>query len=95
MTRVPKAPWETGRITAATPLAIEAAQPILIGAEAAADRPAQRCFNGKIEAPSIVGIAAWDFSRRMESMEIEDTGPNALTGPGHSTEYWGHQPRWR
>ncbi len=67
-------------VTAATPLAIDAAQPILIGAEAGSDRPAQRCFNGKIEAPSIAGIAAWDFSRRMDSMEIEDTGPNGLHG---------------
>ena len=67
-------------VTAATPLALDAAQPILIGAEAGGDRPAQRCFNGKIEAPSIAGVAAWDFSRRMESMEIEDTGPNGLHG---------------
>ena len=59
---------------------VEAAQPILIGAEAAKDRPAHRCFNGKIEAPAIAGIAAWDFSRRMESLEVEDTGPNGLHG---------------
>ncbi len=59
---------------------IEAAQPILIGAEAAKDRPAHRCFNGKIEAPAIAGIAAWDFSRRMDSSEVEDTGPNGLHG---------------
>ena len=62
------------------PLALEAAQPVLIGAESAADRPARRCFNGKIEAPSIQGFAAWDFARRMDSLEIEDTGPNGLHG---------------
>ena len=56
------------------------AQPILIGAEAAADRPAQRCFNGKIEAPRIAGVAAWDFARRMDTLEIEDSGPNGLHG---------------
>ena len=61
-------------------LVIEAAQPILIGAEAAKDRPAHRCFNGKIEAPAIAGIAAWDFARRMDSLEVEDTGPNGLHG---------------
>jgi N,N-dimethylformamidase len=61
-------------------LVIEAAQPILIGAEAGADRPAHRCFNGKIEAPAIAGIAAWDFARRMDSLEVEDTGPNGLHG---------------
>jgi N,N-dimethylformamidase len=61
-------------------LALDAKQPVLIGAESAADRPARRCFNGKIEAPRINGLAAWDFSRRMSTMEIEDTGPNALHG---------------
>lgn len=65
---------------ASLPLALEAAQPVLIGAESAADRPARRCFNGKIEAPSIQGFAAWDFARRMDSLEIEDTGPNGLHG---------------
>ena len=65
---------------AALPLALEAAQPVLIGAESAADRPARRCFNGKIEAPSIQGFAAWDFARRMDSLEIEDTGPNGVHG---------------
>jgi N,N-dimethylformamidase len=63
-----------------TPLALDGTQPILIGAQAAADQPAQRCFNGKIEAPAIAGLAAWDFSRRIDSMEIEDTGPNGLHG---------------
>jgi N,N-dimethylformamidase len=67
-------------ITAPTPLAFDAHKPVMIGAEAAADRPATRCFNGKIEAPAIAGFAAWDFSRRMETMEIEDTGPNGLHG---------------
>ncbi|MBX9946784.1 MAG: N,N-dimethylformamidase [Reyranella sp.] len=66
--------------TAALPLALEAAQPVLIGAEQAGDRPARRCFNGKIEAPAIVGLAAWDFARRMDTMEIEDCGPNGLHG---------------
>src|SRR4029077_4296542 len=65
---------------AALPLALDAARPFLIGAEQAKDRPAARCFNGKIEAPSIAGFAAWDFARRMDSMEIEDTGPNGLHG---------------
>ena len=65
---------------AALPLALEAARPVLIGAEQAKDRPAARCFNGKIEAPKISGVAAWDFTRRMDSMEIEDTGPNGLHG---------------
>ena len=68
------------QMTAPAPLSLDAAQPILIGAEAAKDRPAGRCFNGKIEAPSIAGVAAWDFARRGESMEIEDTGPNGLHG---------------
>ena len=66
-------------LTAPT-VVVEAAQPILIGAEAAKDRPAHRCFNGKIEAPAIAGIAAWDFSRRMELLDVEDTGPNGLHG---------------
>lgn len=65
---------------AALPLALDAARPVLIGAEQAKDRPAGRCFNGKIEAPVIAGLAAWDFARRMDSMEIEDTGPNSLHG---------------
>jgi N,N-dimethylformamidase len=60
--------------------ALEMAAPVMIGAEPATDRPARRCFNGKIEAPRIQGFAAWDFSRRMDSMEIEDTGPNKLDG---------------
>ncbi len=54
--------------------------PVMVGAEAAGDRPARRCFNGKIEAPRIEGFAAWDFTRRMDTMEIEDTGPNRLHG---------------
>ena len=66
--------------TATLPLALDAARPVLIGAEEAKDRPAHRCFNGKIEAPAISGVAAWDFSRRIDSMDIEDTGPNALHG---------------
>jgi N,N-dimethylformamidase len=65
--------------TAPSP-SLEAARPILLAAEEARDRPAFRCFNGKIEAPSIAGLAAWDFARRMDSMEIEDTGPNGLHG---------------
>ena len=68
------------QVTAPVPLSLDAAQPILIGAEAAKDRPAQHCFNGKIEAPAIAGLAAWDFSRGIESLEIEDTGPNGLHG---------------
>jgi N,N-dimethylformamidase len=64
----------------ASALGLDAAAPVMIGAEAATDRPAQRCFNGKIEAPCIQGFAAWDFSRRMDSIEIEDTGPNGLHG---------------
>ena len=67
-------------ITASTPVALDAARPILIGAEEAKDRPSHRLYNGKIEAPAIAGIAAWDFSRRMDSMEIEDCGPNGLHG---------------
>ncbi|HSI00655.1 MAG TPA: N,N-dimethylformamidase beta subunit family domain-containing protein, partial [Reyranella sp.] len=66
--------------TAPTPLSLQATQPILIGAQAASDRPAERCYNGKIEAPAIAGLAAWDFARRMDSLEIEDTGPNGLHG---------------
>lgn len=60
--------------------ALETAAPVMIGAEPATDRPARRCFNGKIEAPCIQGFAAWDFTRRMDSMEIEDTGPHRLHG---------------
>ena len=67
-------------ITAPTPLALETPKPVMIGAEAADDRPAKRCFNGKIEAPAIAGLAAWDFSRRMDSLEVEDSGPNGLHG---------------
>ncbi len=67
-------------ITAPVPLALETPKPVMIGAEAAPDRPARRCFNGKIEAPAIAGLAAWDFSRRMDSLEVEDTGPNGLHG---------------
>ncbi|HYC66527.1 MAG TPA: hypothetical protein VEC14_17485, partial [Reyranellaceae bacterium] len=51
-------------------LALDAARPIVIGAEEAKDKPVRRCFNGKIEAPKIAGIAAWDFSRRMDSLEV-------------------------
>ncbi len=61
-------------------LIIDVPQPIMIGAEAATDRPAQRCFNGKIEAPAIAGLAAWDFARRMGTLEVEDCGPNRLHG---------------
>ena len=61
-------------------LALDVPQPVLIGAEAALDRPARHCFNGKIEAPRIAGLAAWDFARRIDSMEIEDSGPNGLHG---------------
>ena len=64
----------------ATGIALDAAQPVLIGAESATDRPARRCFNGKIEAPAIAGLAAWDFARRMGTLEVEDTGPNGLHG---------------
>ena len=64
----------------ATGLAIDAPQPVLIGAEAAKDQPAHRCFNGKIEAPAIAGFAAWDFARRIGTLEVEDTGPNGLHG---------------
>ncbi len=39
--------------TTAQGLTVEAAQPVFIGAESAGDRPARRCFNGKIEAPTI------------------------------------------
>lgn len=67
-------------MSARTLLKIDVPKPVLIGADAAADRPAMRCFNGKIEAPSIAGLGAWDFSRRMDSMDVEDTGPNALHG---------------
>ncbi|MDP1750368.1 MAG: N,N-dimethylformamidase, partial [Reyranella sp.] len=67
-------------LTATLPLALDAARAVLIGAEQVKDRPAGRCFNGKIEAPAIAGFAAWDFTRRMDSMEIEDTGPNGLHG---------------
>jgi len=66
--------------TTGSPLAFDAPQPILIGAESATDRPAQRCFNGKIEAPRMAGVAAWDFARRMATLEIEDSGPNGLHG---------------
>ena len=72
---------DEGEATAtSTPLAPDAPQPVMIGAESAADRPARRCFNGKIEAPAISGFAAWDFARRIATMEVEDTGPNALHG---------------
>ena len=71
---------DEGEASLSAPVSLKAAQPILIGAESATDRPARRCFNGKIEAPKIAGVAAWDFSRRMESLEIEDTGPNGLHG---------------
>jgi N,N-dimethylformamidase len=67
-------------IAARLPLALDAARPLLIAAEQATDRPARRCFNGKIEAPSIAGVAAWDFSRRIDTLEIEDSGPNSLHG---------------
>lgn len=66
--------------TTAAGLSLDAPQPVLIGAESAPDRPARRCFNGKIEAPGIAGVGVWDFTRRMATMEIEDTGPNRLHG---------------
>ena len=59
---------------------INVARPVLIAAEEAKDTPAHRHFNGKIEAPRVAGLGAWDFSRRIDSMEVEDTGPNALHG---------------
>ena len=65
---------------APVPLELEVEESVLIGAESAKDRPARRCFNGKIEAPKVAGIGAWDFSRRIGTMEVEDTGPNALHG---------------
>ncbi len=61
-------------------LALDVPQPVMIGAEAALDRPARHCFNGKIEAPGIAGVAAWDFARRMDGLEVEDSGPNGLHG---------------
>jgi N,N-dimethylformamidase len=61
-------------------LELDVPQPVVIGAEAALDRPARHCFNGKIEAPSVAGVAAWDFARRMDSLEVEDSGPNGLHG---------------
>ena len=64
----------------ASTISLAAKAPVMIGAEAATERPARRCFNGKIEAPRIQGYAAWDFGRRIDSMEIEDTGPNKLHG---------------
>ncbi len=66
--------------TVASPLSTDVARPILIGAEQATDRPARRCFNGKIEAPAIAGVAAWDFAHGMDTMAIEDSGPNRLHG---------------
>ena len=59
---------------------INVARPLLIAAEEAKDKPAHRHFNGKIEAPRVAGMGAWDFSRRINSMDVEDTGPNALHG---------------
>ncbi|HEY6981999.1 N,N-dimethylformamidase beta subunit family domain-containing protein [Reyranella sp.] len=70
----------TATMMAPTPLALDAGQPIVIAAELAADRPVHRCFNGKIEAPSMTGVAEWDLARRMDTIEIEDTGPNDLHG---------------
>lgn len=67
-------------VLAVSTLELDASQSILIGAESAGDRPVRRCFNGKIEAPRLAGIAAWDFSLRMDTMDIEDTGPNRLHG---------------
>ncbi len=67
-------------MSARTLLKIDVPKPVMIGADPGSDRPAVRCFNGKIEAPAIAGLGAWDFSRRMDSMEVEDTGPNALHG---------------
>jgi N,N-dimethylformamidase len=66
--------------TTAASLILDVPQPIMIGAEPASDRPAKNCFNGKIEAPSIAGVGAWDFARRIGTMEIEDSGPNGLHG---------------
>ncbi len=66
--------------TARTLLVLDVAKPLMIGAEPANDRPATRCFNGKIEAPAVAGLGAWDFSRRMGTMEVEDTGANGLHG---------------
>lgn len=66
--------------SAPAPLEFDVAKPILIGAEQVSGRPAHRCFNGKIEAPAVAGVAAWDFSRRMDTLEVEDCGPNGLDG---------------
>ena len=65
--------------TTASGIAVEAAQPVIIGAESATDRPARRCFNGKIEAPRIAGFAAWDFARRMGTPRSRTPGPTACT----------------
>ena len=37
-------------------LVLDVPQPIFIGAQAAADRPAHRCFNGKIEAAHMMSV---------------------------------------
>jgi N,N-dimethylformamidase len=37
-------------------------------------------FDGKIESPSIDGVAAWDFSLGIESLQVTDTGPHGLHG---------------
>ena len=52
-------------------LALDVPQPVLIGAEAALDRPARHCFNGKIEAPRIAGVGSVTVSlRRSMTMDI-------------------------
>jgi N,N-dimethylformamidase len=71
---------EAETVAATAALAVEVPRPVLIGAEQAQDRPAQRCFNGKIEAPAITGLAAWDFAHCIDSMDIKDSGPNGLHG---------------
>ncbi|HYD06790.1 MAG TPA: N,N-dimethylformamidase beta subunit family domain-containing protein [Reyranella sp.] len=94
---------DEGEASTHAPVRLDTRQPILIGAEAATDRPARRCFNGKIEAPRIAGVAAWDFSRRMDSLEVEDTGPNGLHGrlvnlPTRAMKgagWTGHERAWK
>ena len=65
-------PWRCGRS-------------VLDGAAVGAEGSPQRFFDGKIDRPRVLGtdgalVAEWDFSQRIASSTIVDSGPNSFDG---------------
>jgi len=71
---------DSGEATLAGAVRPDGGSAILIGADASATAPGQRYFNGKIEAPAIEGVARWDLSKGIGTLDVTDTGPRRLNG---------------